>query len=223
LNSLRRLACIVLAAAGVFILYLYALVYSGGGGLPPLPVTAIADLGVLCLLIASRMVLTSYVDAGSPVPGPRRGNRASLLGIVLTLSALFIIFPVGCNISNGCSMSPEGTWSTIWPNTLMLILGFVLAAWGWGASRSRRLSLPSLGIGMIPGGLVVLMLALRTGYTTFCPANGCLPLTAREWWSLYLPNVIAGSLGVLLIAIGSLLVLLRWPRIGQAASLTEAQ
>jgi hypothetical protein len=218
----RKLTCVVLYAAGYFLLYLYASWYLGGGGLPPLFVSGITDLGVLCLLIASRMVLLSYGATGHSILGPSLGqtdstestgwNKASVLGVVLALVALFVIFPVGCNTSVGCSMSPGGTWSTIWPNILTLNLGFVLAGWGWDVSRSRKLSLPGLGVGMIPGGMALLMLGLRTGYTTFCPAFGCAPLTASGWWSLFWPNVIADSLGVLLIAVGLLLMLLRWPK-----------
>jgi hypothetical protein len=221
---LRILASVTLVAAGVFVLFVYAGWYSGGGGLYPSPfVTAIADLGVLCLLIASRVVLTSYRAASDPVSGPtpgqadsngqrRRTTKVLVFGFVLALSALFIPFPVGCNFAPSCSMSPEGAWSTIWPNILTLNLGFVLVSWAWGVSRSRRLSLPGLGMGMILGGIVLLMLGLRISYATMCGGNGCPPLTASEWWSLFWPDVIAGSLGFLLIVAGSFLMVFRWPK-----------
>jgi hypothetical protein len=223
MSILRKLASGALLTAGVFVLFLSANWYSGGGGLyPPLWWSGIADLGVLSLLVASRMVLTSHKDTRPSVSGPnlgqidpngsRRAVTVSVLGAILALSALFIPFPVGCNFASSCAMNPEGTWSTIWPNMLTLNLGFVMFAWGLGVSRSRRLSMPGLGIGMVPGGITLLILGLRIGYTTMCPANGCPPLTASAWWSLFWPDVIAGSLGVLLIVLGSLLVLLRWPK-----------
>jgi len=229
MTLLRILASVTLVAAGVFVLFVYAGWYSGGGGIYPSPfVTTIADLGVLCLLIASRVVLTSYRAPGDSGPNPgrpdsnghRRRTTVLVFGAVLALSALFIPFPVGCNFASSCSMSPEGAWSTIWPNILTLDLGFVLVSWGWGVSRSRRLSLPGLGIGLILGGIVLLMLGLRISYTTMCGGNGCPPLTAGGWWSLFWPDVIAGSLGFLLIAAGSFLVAFRWPKRADAASVS---
>ena len=145
--------------------------------------------------------------------GKRVGIVAAAFGVILALSAQFIVFPVGCNIGTSCPASPGGVWSTIWPNVLTLNLGFVLVGWGFGASRSGRLSLPGLGIGWILGGIVLLMLGLLIGYSTWCPASGCPPLTSGGWWSLFWPDVIADSLGVLLIIGGSLLVKLRWPRL----------
>jgi hypothetical protein len=214
---------------GVFVLFLYAGWYSGGGGIYPSPfVTAIADLGVFCLLIASRVALTSYRDTSNSVSEPNTGQADSngqgrtkvlVFGFVLALSAFFIPFPVGCNFAPSCSMSPEGAWSTIWPNVLILNLGFVLVSWGWGVSRSRRLSLPGLGIGMILGGIVLLILGLRISYTTMCGGNGCPPLTASGWCSLFWPDVIAGSLGFLLITAGSFLVAFRWPKSADLSSI----
>ncbi len=205
----------MLSAAGAFILYLYAGVYSGGGGLyPALPFTTIADIGVLCLLISSRAVLRSYRAPNTTNVGanqPRNWLAPTVLGVILTLSAFFIPFPVGCNVASSCPMSPLGAWSTIWPNTITICLGFMLAAWGWGAGRSRELSLPGLGVGMVPAGAVLLMLALRISYSTMCPLNGCLPLTGSQWWSLFWPDVVAGSLGVMLMVAGFLLALLVGP------------
>ena len=227
---LRKLASVMLVAAGAFVLFLYADFYAGGGGLYlPLWASAFADIGILCLLIASRVVLTSYKDTSRSISEPslgradpngsRRGIPASVIGFILALSALFIPFPVGCNFASGCVMSPEGAWSTIWPNILTLNVGFVLVSWGWGVRRSGRLSLPGLGMGMILGGIVLLILGLRISYTTMCPTNGCLPLTASGWWSLFWPDVIAGSLGFLLIVAGSFLVAFRWPKRADATSI----
>ena len=143
--------------------------------------------------------------------GSRVGIAAAAFGGVLALSALFIAFPVGCNTAP-CYMDPQGAWTTIWPNVLTLDIGFVLAAWGWGVSRSRRLSLPGLGIGSILSGIVLLMFGHLIGYTMFCGPYGCPSLTLSGWLSLFWPDVIAESLGGLLIVVGSLLVLLRWPK-----------
>ena len=143
--------------------------------------------------------------------GSRVAIAAAAFGFALALSATFIVFPVACNTAP-CYMNPQGAWSTIWPNVLTIDLGFVLVAWGWGVSRSRRLSLPGLGIGSIQSGIVLLMFGHLIGYTMFCPANGCPSLTLSGWLSLFWPDVIAESLGVLLIVVGSLLVLLRWPK-----------
>jgi hypothetical protein len=227
MSKVRRLAFAALVAGGVILFLPYAGSHSGGGGFPP-PFwnSLIATFGVLCLLIASGVALTSYRDADRSVGGPSpeqaesNGSRVAIVaaafGFVLAVSAPFMVFPVGCNIAT-CYMDPQGAWSTIWPNILTLDLGFVLVAWGWGASRSRRLSLPGLGIGWVLGGIVLLMLGLLIGYSTGCPVNGCPPLTASGWWSLFWPDVIAGSLGVLLVVLGSLLVVLRWPKSPGAA------
>ncbi len=222
MGILRKLAFVALVAGGVFLFLPYAGWYRQGTGFPPpIWISLIAASGILCLLIASGVVLTSYKDADHPVRetgpvqaesnGPRVAIVAAAFGFVLALSAPFIVFPVGCNTAP-CYMNPQGAWSTIWPNVLTLDLGFVLVAWGWGASRSRRLSLPGLGIGWVLGGIALLMLGLLIGYSTGCPVNGCPPLTTSEWWSLFWPDVIADSLGVLLVFVGSLLVIVRWPK-----------
>ena len=218
-----KLAVVTLIAAGTVFLYAYGESFSGGF-LPLLQESAIGELGVLCLLVATRTVLTSYKGAGPSASGPSSSNpkvdnKISALGLVLALSTLLIPFPVGCNLTNfpyntshasvGCPMSPEGTWSSIWPNMAVLTLGFVLAGYGWGRGRTPKLSLSGLGMGMLWGGVAVLFLAYQAGYTTM---ESYFPLTSSAWWSLYLPDVVAGTLGVLLMGIGIALLLLRWPR-----------
>jgi hypothetical protein len=119
----RKLGFVALVAGGVILILPYAGWYSGGGGpSPSFWVSSSTASGVLCLLIASGVALTSYKDTehsvGEPNPvqsgqdGSRVGTVAPAFGGVLALSTLFIAFPVGCNTAP-CYMDPQGAWSTI--------------------------------------------------------------------------------------------------------------
>src|SRR5207245_7827494 len=129
-----------------------------------------------------------------------------ILGASLIVSSFLVVFPVGCNIASSCPASPFGWWSTFWPNVLAFVVGMMVAAWGL-AARSTRQPLQALGAALVIDGTIMITLGYSVGYETHCPANGCPPLTAGQWWSLFWPDVIAGVLGVVLIAAGFALIL----------------
>jgi len=134
------------------------------------------------------------------------------LGIVLILLAPFIPFPVGCNLTNwynptnvshGCPASPFGSWSTVWPNVLLLNIGLVFASTGLASTKPERSPVVGAGMGLIMGGLVLIAFGSSFSYMTMCPANGCPPLTSAQWWSLFWPNVLAKIIGAGQIVVGS--------------------
>jgi hypothetical protein len=134
---------------------------------------------------------------------------AIFLGLWLALAAQFIPFPVGCNLASSCPADPEGAWSTMWPNALSTCVGVVLVTAEYGRLRSRDAALRGLGMGLIVSGIFLLVWGLSIGYVTSCPANGCPPLTASQWWSLFWPDVIAEMLGIACIAAGSAILITR--------------
>jgi len=134
------------------------------------------------------------------------GGTELILGASLVVSSFFVIFPVGCNIASSCPASPFGWWSTLWPNVLAFVVGMMVAAWGLAAARSTRLPLQALGAALVIDGTVLITLGYSVGYETGCPFNGCPPLTAGQWWSIFWPDVMAGVLGVVLIAAGFALI-----------------
>ncbi len=154
-----------------------------------------------------------YISAGA------FALAAVYLGLFLAFAAQFIPSPVGCNLTSSCPADPMGAWSTIWPNVLSTCLGVVLLTTGYGRLRSRNGVLPGLGVGLVIGDFFVLVQGLTVGYTTSCPANGCLPLTASQWWSLFWPDVIADMLGTAFMIAGSAILIMRWrPKAQQAVA-----
>jgi hypothetical protein len=221
MSMLRKRAIVATFAGGVVLFFLYAHEYDGGFFFPLFIFTATFGVpGIICMLVSSRLVSTSYkisdrsVGEGKPLEGdpggPKIGRFVPALGIVLALSSLFIIFPIGCYVAS-CPADSAGAWATIWPNVLTLGAGLFLTGWGGYARRSPKRSLAGVAIGGISWGVVVLALGLQIGYSTSCLANGCPPLTLGQWWSLFWPDLIADSLGLVLILAGSIL-LLRWSR-----------
>lgn len=133
---------------------------------------------------------------------------AVVLGIVLVVSGPWIVFPIGCGFAISCPASPEGWWSTNWLNVLVFDLGVVLVGWGIGVWRSGRSFSVPLDVALTFSGIVFVVLGLSVGYSTSCPGNGCPPLTASQWWNLFWPDVIADTLGVILVVVGSVTMLL---------------
>lgn len=166
--------------------------------------------GAVCLLAASYsgVVLLKVNNSASS----RKRTVVTRLGVVGILLAPFIPFPVGCNlqllpynltnVSFGCPASPIGTWSTIWPNVLLLDLGLVFASIGLASRKPDRSPVVGAGMGLITGGLLFIAFGYSSGYLTTCPPYGCLPLTSAEWWSLFWPNVLAKIIGTGQIAAG---------------------
>ena len=120
--------------------------------------------GAVCLLAAaySGVVLLKVNNAGSWKKLP----LLTSLGVVVLVLAPLAPFPVGCNmqtwfnphpnISSGCPADPMGTWSTIWPNVLLLELGLVFASIGLASAKPDRSPLVGAGMGLIMGGLVLI-------------------------------------------------------------------
>lgn len=195
-------ASTVLATLGTFLMY-----GVGQALLPasmPSTFSPFMSAGAICLLAAAYagVLLVTVNDRGS-----RKGlGLLASPGLALVLLAPFLPFPVGCNVWSGCPMSPYGTWSTVWPNMLVLSSGLVLASVGFAAMMPQRSPAVGAGTGMIMSGLALVAFGYSFGYMTSCAANGCLPLTTADWWSLYWPNVLAISSGWILIISGGVAV-----------------
>jgi hypothetical protein len=169
---------------------------------------------------ASVVALRSFKGSNEDSHALQRTYGLVDLGFILAFASQFIPFPVGCNLDawpynltnvfHGCPASPEGVWSTIWPNALSTCVGVVLVTTEYGKLRSRDAVLPGLGVGFMVSGFLLLIQGLTIGYFTSCPANGCLPLTAGQWWSLFWPDVVADTMGTALILAGSAILIMRW-------------
>jgi hypothetical protein len=201
-------ALIAFAAFGSFLMYGVA-----GSMLLSMPseVSPFMLAGAICLLAAaySGVVLLKANRAVSW----RRSIVVTFLGILITVLAPFTPFPVGCNlqtwfnhtnVSHGCPASPIGTWSTVWPNVLLLDIGLVVASIGLASAKPGRSPVVGAGMGLMMGGFVLIAFGYSSGYATSCPANGCPPLTSAEWWSLFWPDVVAKIVGASQIAAGAL-------------------
>lgn len=158
--------------------------------------------GAICLLAAAYfgVVLLKVRDAVSW----KKLTVVTSVGVFVTVLAPFIPFPVGCNlqtwfnhtnVSHGCSASPIGTWSTVWPNVLLLDIGLVFASIGLASAKPNRSPAVGAGMGLMVGGLILIAFGSSFSYMTMCPANGCPPLTSAEWWSMFWPNVLAKIVG----------------------------
>ena len=166
----------------------------------PPGVSLVASLGLVCLLAEVVMVTASWRDATEP--GSSDGRVVAVTGAALAFASLYLAFPVGCNVASSCPGDPVGTWSTVWPNVASLVAGMSLFAWGFGRWKSRAAAMPALGMGLVFSGLITLMFGLLLGYTVFCPAGGCRPLTFGEWWSVFWPDVVADAVGVSFVVSG---------------------
>jgi hypothetical protein len=200
-------ALIALAAIGYF------LMYGIGEGMfsdsMPSEDSPFMLAGAICLLGAaySGVILLRVNDRGSW----KKLTVVTSLGILITVLAPFIPFPVGCNlqtwfnhtnVSHGCPADPIGTWSTVWPNVLLLDIGLVFTSIGLASAKPDRSPVVGAGMGLIMGGLFLIAFS-SFSYITNCPANGCAPLTSAEWWSLFWPNVLAKIIGASQIVVGS--------------------
>jgi len=212
-------ALIAFAAFGTFLMYGVA-----GSMLLSMPseVSPFMLAGAVCLLVAaySGVARLRVNDAVSWKKSPVMTS----LGILITVLAPFIPFPVGCNlqtwfnltnVSHGCPASPSGTWSTVWPNVLFLDVGLAFASIGLASGKPDQSPVVGAGMGLIMGGLVLIAFGYSSGYITMCPANGCPPLTSEEWWSLFWPNVLAKIIGAGLIVVGTVtcIIAVRRPRV----------
>lgn len=178
-----------------------------------LPVSSVA-FGIL--------VVGAAVFSVASLKNPRTKNRLALpavvlvvLGVILVVSSRYIAFPVGCNVTPSCTPDPVGFWSTNWLNVLILDFGIVLVGWGLGMWWSGRLLSVPLGIALILAGIVLLAGGLTVSYAMSCLSSGlgyggCTgPTTfSSEWFVIFWPDVIAGSFGIILIAVGAVVVLL---------------
>ncbi len=182
-----------------------------GSGLSP-----IAALSLLSLLGAIGIGITTVNRHGERSSRSPWAYAAISAGVVLTIAAEFVSFPVGCNLAQSCPGSPVGTWSTVWPNALTTCIGIVVFSWGSGISKSRNGAVPGVGLGLIISGFVLVVSGLSIGYSPFCPINGCAPLTSTQWWSLFWPDVIAEVLGVALMVAGTGVEFLQWLRMRSA-------
>jgi hypothetical protein len=168
--------------------------------------------GAICLLAAaySGVVLLRVTGAVSW----KELTVVTSLGVVVIVLAPLTPFPVGCNlqtwfnphpnISSGCPADPIGTWSTIWPNVLLVEIGLVFASIGLASAKPDRSPVVGAGMGLIMGGLVLMAFGSSFTYITMCPEGGCPPLTSAEWWSLFWPNVLAQIVGASQIVVGSM-------------------
>jgi hypothetical protein len=218
-NLLRTLAVLALVAVGAFFFFEGALGYSSGFAYEGTGISLIAAFSILCLVGAAFLVLRSFGTSAED-SNASQTYGAVYLGLFLAFAAQFIPFPVGCNLDawpynltnvfHGCPASPEGVWSTIWPNALATCIGTTLATSGYGKIRRREGALPGLGLGLTISGFLLLVWGFSIGYFTSCPANGCPPLTGSQWWSLFWPDVVAESLGAVCIVIGSTMTVTHW-------------
>jgi len=215
-NLRRLIAVLVLAAVGAFFFFLSGFAYAGGFPSGGFELTFIADVSVLCLLGASVIALMSFKNPDKVSHRSKMTYATLFLGLFLVLVAFLIPFPVGCNldawpynltnVSHGCPASPEGAWSTIWPNALTTCFGVILVTSVYGRLRSRNAVIPGLGMGLIVSGFLLLVWGLSIGYSTSCPGNGCPPLTGSQWWSLFWPDVTAEIMGVLCMVAGTVIL-----------------
>jgi hypothetical protein len=208
----RRLAPVAFVALFVLGAFLLRVVAGSLTSVPSLFSYLFMSVGALCLLSAEYVGTVSLKVTPSParVHPERTGltpTRLTAVGVAMALLGPFVFLPIGCNTGQ-CTMDPTGTWSTIWPNVLVLELGLVLAGLGMAERRPERLRLAGLGFGLIVGGVALLILGSVYSLFTFCPVNGCPPLTGSAWWSVFWPNVVAQSLGAVLVAAGSAAVLI---------------
>ena len=220
MNLSRALAVLALAVVGVFFFFVSGLGYSSGFSSEGLLLSFIASLSILSLLGAAVIALRSFRTPEEDSRASQTTIAAVYLGLFLAFAAPFILYPVGCNLDawpynltnvfHGCPASPEGVWSTIWPNALTTCVGVLLVTTGYGRPRSRRAVLPGLGMGLIVSGFALLVWGLSIGYFTSCPANGCPPLTGSQWWSLFWPDVVADILGTVCMAAGSVILITSW-------------
>jgi len=203
-------ALIGLAALGCFLMY----GYGGAMWANPMPSedSPFMLAGAICLLAAAYfgVVLVKVNNAVSW----KKLSVVTWLGIFIAVLAPFIPFPLGCNlqtwfnptpnISHGCPADPVGTWSTVWPNVLLLDAGLVFASIGLGSAKPERSPVVGAGMGLMMGGLFLIVFGSSFTYMTSCPANGCLPLTSAQWWSLFWPNVLAKVIGAGQIVAGGM-------------------
>jgi hypothetical protein len=167
--------------------------------------------GASCLLggAYSGVVLLRVSDAGSW----NKLTTVKSLGILFVVLAPFIPFPISCNlqtwynptnVSHGCPADPWGTWSTVWPNVLLLEVGLLFASIGLASAKPDRSPLVGSGMGLAMGGLALIAFEYSfVFYMTSCAANGCLPLTSAQWWSFFWPNVLAKIIGASQVVVGA--------------------
>lgn len=208
--SVALLALPALAALGTFLMYGVA----GSLVLDSVPsdVSPFMLAGAMCLLAAAYSgVVLLRVNKVGPLKKLTVVTRLAIVVILLAPFPPFPPFPVGCNlqtwfnhtnVSHGCPASPVGTWSTIWPNVMLLDLGLVFASIGLASAKPDRSPVVGAGMGLMMGGLILFALGHSSGYITTCTPNGCLPLTSAEWWSMSWPNVLAEIIGPSQIVVG---------------------
>lgn len=133
MNLPRTLTVLALAVVGAFFLLVSSLGgYASGFAYEGTLLSFITTLSMLSLLGAAVVALRSFKASDMD---PRKLGRiyaVVYLGLFLAFAAQFIPFPVGCNLDawpynltnvhHGCPASPEGAWSTIWPNVLSTCL-----------------------------------------------------------------------------------------------------
>ena len=219
-NLIRALAVLALAVVGAFFFFVSGLGYSPGFPSESILLSFIAALSILCLIGAAAVALSSFRTPDEDSHASQMTLAAVYLGLFLAFAALFIPFPVGCNLDawpynltnvfHGCPADPEGWWSTMWPNALSTCMGVLLVTTGYGKLRSRNAVLPGLGMGLIVSGFALLVWGLSIGYFTSCPANGCPPLTGSQWWSLFWPDMVADILGIVCMAAGLVILITSW-------------
>ena len=220
MNLIRALPVLALAVVGAFFFFVNGLGYSPGFPSESILLSFIGALSILCLIGASVVALRSFRTPDEVSHASQTTLAAVYLGLFLAFAALFIPFPVGCNLDawpynltnvfHGCPADPEGWWSTMWPNALSTCMGVLLVTTGYGKLRSRNAVLPGLGMGLIVSGFALLVWGLSIGYFTSCPANGCPPLTGSQWWSLFWPDVVADILGIICMAAGLVILINSW-------------
>jgi hypothetical protein len=167
--------------------------------------------GAICLLGAAYSGVVFL-----RVSNVRSWNRLTIvtsLGIVIVVLAPFIPFPISCNlqtwynptnVSHGCPANPWGTWSTVWPNVLLLDLGLVFASIGLASAKPDRSPLAGAGMGLAMGGLALIAFGYSfIFYLMMCPEGGCPPLTSAQWWSFFWPNVLAKIIGASQVVVGA--------------------
>lgn len=231
MNPPRLVASLALAVVGGFFYFVTSTGYSPGLSHLGVGPSLVAAFSILCLVGAAVIALGSINMPIEEAGGPGMTYAAVFLGLFLAFASQFILFPVGCNLDawpynltnvfHGCPASPEGVWSTTWPNALSSFVGVVSVTWGYGKMRSRNASLPALGLGLMISGFLLLVLGLSVGYTTSCPANGCAPLTASQWWSLFWPDVVADVIGIGLITAGLTITVTSWRSKGKRLTRSE--
>jgi len=218
-------ALVALAALGCFLMYVVGEAMLADS--VPSFFSPFMLAGAICLLAAaySGVVLLKVNDARPW----KKLTMVTSLGILITVLAPFIPFPVGCNlqtwfnhtnVSHGCPASPIGAWSTIWPNVLLLDIGLAFASMGLASAKPERSPVVGAGMGLMMGGFVLIAFGSSFSYMTMCPANGCPPLTSAGWWSLFWPNILAKIIGAGQIFVGSMACFIALHR--QRAALSPA-